>query len=906
MSDLEQSFIDESPPGMWPENQDSNFGVFRKALCDWLQDVSDQENLIFAERFVDSSEEFLDEWEKMLGIPSNMSGATVGTRRAAIKAKLAKGAFTRTLRRQIVETFVQATFGEAATIGPSGLSMSAGGVSLYSGVMSFDGAYSIEEFIEEFRYSVLINSLITVDKAGLLRALLSVTPAHINFGIFDSMASYPTAALTTSGGLITDANRATAGDNRPNRFPVMLADGETLGQTTLSGAMTNVQTTIPLTAIPANWPTKSAFRVMVDQETILIQPDGTLNPPCVRGVAQRWASAQAAAAHSSGAKVSNWFDGWMLGTASTKAYSLGGIPNDQIQVETTIKRSGTAGWKFIVRPGDANDSADLTRERAEIARLALGDPGETWFHSWSTFLPTGFHANNTTPGGTIFQLGPNHGVGSPSMVIRVNVDQAGGGPFTLGDDYFRIMFNSGVNPSAYVGTYTAQHDLVYATENVWHDFRLEVYWHISSGYVRIWHREGSGAWSKVFDLSGIPTLTDFNGEGSPPVQRRQGLYRSADAVKTNTIYHDEFRAARSIYNVDIDPLPPTESSVGIFPGATNLLPNDTFTVSGTAVITADPTRPLFGVDSKKIDCPATSDYVHRTFTGLTIGVSYVATLWVYREEVDARLLTFSVRNNANSADVANVSARSLKGWQRLVVPFVAAETAGRIRIILTDTVNKPVRFWIGASQLEAVTFPTPYTPVGTPRSSPRVQAPATNMDETQGWFIARVRPAWSYLDAPSTNPYIFRWRDDDNNEIYGRYLTATDEWEIRRIAGGTGATRTLGNHRFNDKQDFLVAFAWEAGKVKLSAGGSPFNETANTNIPVLAATLFDIGQSVGGSNWFYGDFLWAAWGRGTLTDADITRLDNIGITDPTPADVGVGLQHVLGVWTADDLNYRKV
>ncbi len=773
----------------------------------------------------------------------------------------------------------------------AGTGFSAGAVTpndatLYLYIASTNGSDTFDGWIDEpafYQSALPVGRALAHYTAGLLGFPANTTGGRI-LDVLRLSDPAGTEDLTLSGNEITDAVRktGTSGDMRPIRFPVMEADCEICDRTTLSGAMTNVQTTIPLTALPSKWPTGSSFRVMVDKETILVKPDGTLNPPCVRGVAQRWATAQAAAAHSSGAVVSNWIDGWMLGTASSKAYSLGGIPSDQIQIVSDIVRNGTRAWKMIVRPGDANDAADLTRERAEMARLGLGELGERWYHSWSTYLPVGFHANQTFPGATIFQLGPNYGQGSPAMAVRVNQANSGPPPH-LGENYFRIVFNTGVDAVGYIGTYTNQFDIVYATEGVWHDFILYVDWNLTSGTVYILHRIAGGAWSKVFEVTGVPTSTDFAGLGTPSVQRRQGIYRPADASLTNYLYLDEVRAGTSIEDVLFDTLPLRDDSTGIWPGTTNLLANDTFTVAGTAVITSDATVPLFGVSSKKVDFLALSDYVHRTFSGLTIGTVYTASLWVKREEVDARLLTFAVRNAANSADVATTSVRAVRGWTRVQVTWTAAETSGRIRLIMTDTVNKPVRAWIGSSQVEAAQIATPYTPVGTVRSNARVQVPSDTLSPTAGWIAFRVRIPWGNANEPGAGSGLNRiwfWGDGaENFQLY--YQESDNKFKAAKFKSSASiGTATVTRPLQDNGDDYItIVVRWDANTIALSVDGQPFVSVSAVGTPTVGGfTTFDLGRvSTSATSYMYGSIFWAAWSKGTVTDADAASLQANGI-----------------------------
>jgi microcystin-dependent protein len=73
------------------------------------------------------------------------------------------------------------------------------------------------------------------------------------------------------------------------------------GTTTLSGAMTNNQTSVPLTAWPAQWPADGrAFEILIGTEKILITAGfGTTSPTCTRA-----AEGTVAATHSGSDAVS--------------------------------------------------------------------------------------------------------------------------------------------------------------------------------------------------------------------------------------------------------------------------------------------------------------------------------------------------------------------------------------------------------------------------------------------------------------------------------------------------------------------------------------------------------------------------------------------------------------------------
>lgn len=183
-TDAELAFLDESPPGLFPENQDSNFGfIIRKIFSDHVQDVINQTDTIYNEHFVDTSDQFLPEWELQVGLPQNPPGLTIQQRRNLILNKLRVGPWTRARRDAIVASFVAATLGDAAQLTPQGLALDASGIPLYSGLTSLTNAYTITENISGFSYTITVAQGITLDTVALTRELNRVQPAGLSFTV---------------------------------------------------------------------------------------------------------------------------------------------------------------------------------------------------------------------------------------------------------------------------------------------------------------------------------------------------------------------------------------------------------------------------------------------------------------------------------------------------------------------------------------------------------------------------------------------------------------------------------------------------------------------------------------------------------------------------------------------------
>lgn len=184
LTDIERDLIDNEPPGVFPENQDSYWGQFRKVIADWMQangvDLFTRWYNNLDPRIVDEND--IDEWEHMTGTPAAPAGFTIEQRRPRVQLRLYRGPFTRAQRAKIVESFIIATFGPALSFGTEGITLGSG-VSLFSGATSLAGTYNIVEDVGNFSYDVRILDTIVVDEVGLRRELDRITPGHFSYTI---------------------------------------------------------------------------------------------------------------------------------------------------------------------------------------------------------------------------------------------------------------------------------------------------------------------------------------------------------------------------------------------------------------------------------------------------------------------------------------------------------------------------------------------------------------------------------------------------------------------------------------------------------------------------------------------------------------------------------------------------
>lgn len=179
----EIAFIEESPPNFFPENQDSNFGfIIRKLWCDHVQEISDQQNLIFRENFAQTSTLLLDEWEEEYAVTQNPP-LDIAQRRAIILALLRRGLFTRALRDGIIESFIIATFGTVIEFTEFGIPFVSGGIPFASEAGDVGTLYKVVETLTNFTYQVRIKNTVAPNEFGLRQALDRITPAGISYTI---------------------------------------------------------------------------------------------------------------------------------------------------------------------------------------------------------------------------------------------------------------------------------------------------------------------------------------------------------------------------------------------------------------------------------------------------------------------------------------------------------------------------------------------------------------------------------------------------------------------------------------------------------------------------------------------------------------------------------------------------
>lgn len=179
-TDIERDVIENEPPGMFPEDQNSYWGQMRKLFSDYMQ--ANAVDLFTAwynnldPRNVDAND--INEWEARVGVPGNRSALALTARRTFVQNRLVVGAFGRPLINAIIENFITATFGASTSFGTGGITLDSGGVSLLSGLGGDPKTmYRVYFDYMNHAYYVRVLNTVGVDLGGLTRELQRITPA---------------------------------------------------------------------------------------------------------------------------------------------------------------------------------------------------------------------------------------------------------------------------------------------------------------------------------------------------------------------------------------------------------------------------------------------------------------------------------------------------------------------------------------------------------------------------------------------------------------------------------------------------------------------------------------------------------------------------------------------------------
>lgn len=201
--------------------------------------------------------------------------------------------------------------------------------------------------------------------------------------------------------------------------------------------------------------------------------------------------------------------------------------SEQFQIVTDPVRQGRYAAKFTVRPGDKY--ATTTGERSEVFWVGSKESdGQDYWYSWSTLFPTDWSEPRNW--GIFMQWHATFNWTPPPLSLSARADS------------INVNINAGqlTDPCCGGATRLRWTPLTSLNKGLWNDFIVHVKWAQGpEGAVTIWHRvEGEDTYTKILDVSGVPTLQSDNGVAASNYVKL-GLYRDND-TKTNVLYQDGF------------------------------------------------------------------------------------------------------------------------------------------------------------------------------------------------------------------------------------------------------------------------------------------------------------------------------------------------------------------------------
>jgi hypothetical protein len=216
--------------------------------------------------------------------------------------------------------------------------------------------------------------------------------------------------------------------------------------------------------------------------------------------------------------------------------------SEQFEIVTDPVRQGQYAAKTTVHDGDKARGMD--GERVQLARPGRQETfeieGREFWYAWSTMFSEDWQPL-TPPDDWLVILDWHSVYDDVCQLLQIETDSSNAltARMLTGDVTGYDCFDGPGTAYQHAETIVDQ-----ITPGKWNDFIIHVYWTTSeNGFVEIWHKlEGDAAFTKVMDVSGVPTLQY---EGDPEVYRPPYLllahYRSDSQKHTSVLYHDGFR-----------------------------------------------------------------------------------------------------------------------------------------------------------------------------------------------------------------------------------------------------------------------------------------------------------------------------------------------------------------------------
>ena len=216
--------------------------------------------------------------------------------------------------------------------------------------------------------------------------------------------------------------------------------------------------------------------------------------------------------------------------------------SEQLQIVTSPVRQGKYAAKLTVHDGDK--ARGLDGERVQMPRPCRQETmeveGRDYWYAWSTMFSEDWQPL-TPPDDWLVIIDWHSTYDDVCQLLQIEMDASNALKA-------KMLTGEVTGYNCFDGPGTAyKHEEVIVKEitpGKWNDFIIHVYWTTSeNGVVEIWHKlEGDAAFTKVMDVSGVPTLQY---QGDPAAYRPPYLilahYRSDSQKHTSVLYHDGFR-----------------------------------------------------------------------------------------------------------------------------------------------------------------------------------------------------------------------------------------------------------------------------------------------------------------------------------------------------------------------------
>lgn len=278
-------------------------------------------------------------------------------------------------------------------------------------------------------------------------------------------------------------------------------------------------------------------------------------------------------------------------------------------------------------------------------------------------------------------------------------------------------------------------------------------------------------------------------------------------------------------------------------------------------------------------------YQDESVSGATLGRTFSHGGWFYIAPGNPLIGTefwvvFSERGGATANESAHAAYTLVAGWQNLTNTYTLLRndrTSVRAEFYDGDGVDGGA-YWMSGPMLSETVVPQPFTPTST--TAGRIQMPVPRgFSATAGAVVMKARMGY-----PSTgeSANYFEFGDDSNNRLVLYKDTGGGVIHLYRIGGGAGGAQAGSTSTWVTGDSVAALATWTPTSVKTALQGAALVTAAQSTIPTLAATTFDVGgATVSGGGKSQSAIVWAAFygpsGQflGDGDSAHVARLGNI-------------------------------